>query len=147
MPTYEYARPAVTVDVVLFRGEPGSREVLLVERGCEPFAGRWALPGGFVEEGETLEGAARRELEEETGMDPRGDLSQSGAYGDPGRDPRGWTVTVAFVGTIPWDEPSDVVGGTDAAQAAWHPVGTLPPLAFDHDVIVADALRKAAFGG
>ena len=92
MPTYDYPRPALTVDVAVFRGEAGEREVLLVKRGAEPFRGRWALPGGFVEEGETLETAARRELARGDGAGPRGELVQVGAYGDPGRDPRGWTV-------------------------------------------------------
>ena len=147
MPTYEYARPALTVDVAVFRGEPGAREVLLIERASEPFAHSWALPGGFVDEGETLDAAARRELAEETGLELTGDLDQVGAYGDPGRDPRGWTVSVAFAATLSWDEPSLVRGGSDAAEAAWHPVGSLPHLAFDHDIIVADAMRQASFGG
>jgi 8-oxo-dGTP diphosphatase len=104
------------------------------------------LPGGFVEEGERLERAARRELEEETGLDPSGDLHQVGCYGDPGRDPRGWNVSVVFTVTLDYDEPGEVVGGADAAEAAWHGVSSLPHLAFDHDTIVADALTHTAFG-
>jgi 8-oxo-dGTP diphosphatase len=146
MPTYEHPRPALTVDVAVFRGRAGERDVLLVKRGEEPFAGRWALPGGFVEEGETLESAARRELLEETGLDPTGDLDQVGAYGDPGRDPRGWTVSIVFMATLGYDEIGAVVGGSDAAEATWHPVDALPRLAFDHDRILADALSHAAFG-
>jgi 8-oxo-dGTP diphosphatase len=146
MPDYEFPRPALTVDVAVFRGEAGAREVLLVKRGSEPFAGMWALPGGFVDEGESLEPAARRELLEETGLDPLGDLDQVGAYGDPGRDPRGWNVSVLFQTTLAYDESGVVAGGSDAAEAAWHPVGTLPRLAFDHDQLVADALGHAAFG-
>lgn len=146
MPTYEHARPALTVDVAVFRGRAGERDVLLVKRGEEPFAGRWALPGGFVEEGETLESAARRELLEETGLDPLGDLDQVGTYGDPGRDPRGWTVSVVFMATLGYDEIGAVVGGSDAAEAAWYPVDASPGLAFDHDRILADALSHAAFG-
>ncbi len=146
MPQYEYARPALTVDVAVFRGEAGAREVLLIRRGEEPFKGMWALPGGFVEEGETLRAAASRELDEETGFSPRGDLVQVGAYGDPGRDPRGWTVGIVFFTTVDYDEPGVVKGGSDAAEADWHPVARLPHLAFDHDTIVADALSHAAFG-
>lgn len=146
MATYDFARPAVTVDVAVFRGSAGDRELLLVKRGSDPFAGTWALPGGFVDEDESLLAAARRELAEETGLEPRGDLVQVGAYGDPGRDPRGWTVSVAFVAGLEWDEQVQVRAGSDAAEATWHPVKNLPALAFDHDVIVTDALRVAAFG-
>jgi 8-oxo-dGTP diphosphatase len=146
MPTYDFPRPFVAADVAVFRGEAGAREVLLIERGHDPFAGRWALPGGFVEDGETLESAARRELLEETGLDPNRDLVQVGAYGDPGRDPRGWSVSVLFVTMMGWDETTQVQGGSDAAKAAWYPVGAHPPLAFDHDILLADALRHAAFG-
>ncbi|HEX9092766.1 MAG TPA: NUDIX hydrolase [Coriobacteriia bacterium] len=146
MPAYEFPRPALTVDVAVFRGAAGARELLLVKRAAEPFAGAWALPGGFVEEGETLETAARRELAEETGLEPIEDLEQVGAYGDPGRDPRGWTVSVVFVATLAWDEASGVCAGSDAAEAAWHRADALPRLAFDHDIIAADALRHAAFG-
>lgn len=147
MPTYDFARPALTVDVAVFRGGAGDREVLLIRRGEPPFAGDWALPGGFVEEGETLESAARRELQEETGLEPLGDFSQVAAYGDPGRDPRGWTVTVAYVARLEWDEVGTARAGGDASEVAWHGVGTLPHLAFDHDIIVAEALRREAFGG
>lgn len=146
MPDYDFPRPALTVDVAVFRGGAGAREVLLVKRGNDPFAGMWALPGGFVEENESLETAARRELLEESGLDPLGDFDQVGAYGDPGRDPRGWTVSVVFQTTLGYDESGVVAGGSDAADAAWHPVGDLPRLAFDHDLLVADALGHAAFG-
>jgi 8-oxo-dGTP diphosphatase len=146
MPTYDFPRPALTADVAAFRGAAGGREILLVRRAHEPFAGLWALPGGFVEEGETLQRAARRELEEETGLDPLGDLHEVGSYGDPGRDPRGWNVSVVFMVMLDYDEPGTVVGGSDASEAAWHSVSSLPHLAFDHDAIVADALTHAAFG-
>jgi 8-oxo-dGTP diphosphatase len=147
MPTYEYPRPALTVDVAVFRGAAGDREVLLIQRAQEPFAGMWALPGGFVDEDEPLEAAARRELLEETGLDPNGDFTQVGAYGDPGRDPRGWTVSVVFVISLDWDDNGQAQAGSDAAEAAWHRVSDLPRLAFDHDSVVSDALRHAAFGG
>jgi 8-oxo-dGTP diphosphatase len=146
MPTYDHARPALTVDIAVFRGRAGERDVLLVNRGEEPFAGKWALPGGFVEDGETLESAARRELLEETGLDPTGEFEQVATYGDPGRDPRGWTVTVVYMAALGYDETGAVTGGSDAAEAAWHPVDDLPHLAFDHDRILADALSHAAFG-
>lgn len=141
MPTYEYPRPAVTVDAVVLRGTGDAREVLLVRRGAEPFLGRWALPGGFVDENERLEDAMRRELAEETGLVCGGPARQVGAFGDPGRDPRGWTVGVAFVLELDAGEPCDVRGGDDAAEAAWRRLDALPPLAFDHDRIVAAALE------
>jgi 8-oxo-dGTP diphosphatase len=140
--SYDFPRPAVAADICVVKGAGEARQVLLVRRGKEPFEGRWALPGGFVEEGEKLEEAARRELVEETGLEPEGRFTQSGAYGDPGRDPRGWTVSVAFLVRL-GDESSDVRGGDDAAEAAWFSVDELPPLAFDHDVVVADALKLA----
>lgn len=141
MYTYEFPRPALSVDIVLFAGPAAERRVLLVRRGAEPFEGRWALPGGFVDEGERLEEAARRELAEETGLTVPGPLVQAGAFGDPGRDPRGWTVSVAFTADLGAGEPPAVTGGDDAAEAAWHPLNALPPLAFDHDEIVERALH------
>lgn len=139
MPYYEHPRPALTVDIVLLRLSSNHEyDVLLVQRGGEPFKGSWALPGGFVEEGETLEAAARRELLEETGLDPHW-LKQFGTYGDPGRDPRGWVVSVAFA---VWVTGSDwVKAGSDAVQVQWHPNNNLPLLAFDHKTILNDALK------
>lgn len=141
MPTYEYERPAVSTDIAVVCGGETPR-ILLVLRGRDPFAGRWALPGGFVDPGERLEDAARRELAEETGLILSDRLIQVGAYGDPGRDPRGWTVTVLFA--VGLEDACEVAGGDDAAEARWHPIDELPPLAFDHDRLVADAL--ASFG-
>lgn len=141
MPTYEHPRPALTADVVALARGPAGLVVLLVRRAHEPFEGRWALPGGFVDEGEVPEAAARRELAEETGLRAGSPLSLVGVYGEPGRDPRGWTVSAAYLVVL--DEPAVVLGGDDAAEAAWMPAMDLPGLAFDHDAIVRDALAAA----
>ncbi|MFL1376688.1 MULTISPECIES: NUDIX hydrolase [unclassified Nocardiopsis] len=135
----------VTVDLAIFTIRDGTLMILLIERGEEPFRGRSALPGGRVRSGETLDGGAERELMEETGIDgARLHLEQLGAYGDPGRDPRGRVVTVAYLALGP-DLP-EPVGGTDAAHAHWAPVadvlGDPASLAFDHGRILADALER-----
>ena len=130
---YDYARPALTVDVVLVTREAKPR-VLLIERKGEPFAGRWALPGGFVEEGERLADAAVRELEEETGLTV-GELEQLFTAGDPGRDPRGWTVSVVFLSRID-ARKAKAVAGDDAAKVEWFRLDKLPELAFDHAMIL-----------
>jgi 8-oxo-dGTP diphosphatase len=117
--------------------------VLLVKRGRPPFQGSWALPGGFVDEYELPEVGARRELAEETGLALGADVPFTlvGVYGERGRDPRGWTVSVVFAAQVSDDAPA-VAGADDAADARWFPAGALPgPLAFDHDAVVADALR------
>lgn len=141
MRTYEYPRPALTVDAVVLRGPAEAREVLLVRRGAEPYRGRWALPGGFVNEDEPLEHAARRELAEETGLTAEEPMRQIGAFGDPGRDPRGWTVGVAFLLELPDAHSGEVLGGDDADEAAWHRLDALPALAFDHDRILAASIE------
>lgn len=138
---YEFPRPAVSVDLIVSGGAPDRPCVLLIRRASEPFAGAWALPGGFVDEGERLEDAARRELAEETGLEFTGPLVQAGAFGDPGRDPRGWTVSIAFAGRVGAELPQ-VTGGDDAAYAAWHPLDELPELAFDHDELLAAGLAR-----
>jgi len=139
--TYAWPRPAVTVDIAGFTvaGPVASPalEVLLIERGQGPYAGAWALPGGFVHEDEDLEAAARRELVEETGI-AGVFLEQVGAVGTPGRDPRGHTVTVLFVALVPADRHPIAAAG-DAANARWHPVRDLPALAFDHFRLLAAA--------
>ncbi|GAB3451228.1 NUDIX domain-containing protein [Kineococcus endophyticus] len=133
---------AVTVDLVVLTVRAGALHVLLVERGEEPFLGRWALPGGFVRPDEDLPGAASRELQEETGL-PRGlvHLEQVATYGAPDRDPRQRVVTVCYLALAP-DLPVPRAG-TDAADARWAPVADLPDLAFDHDVLLADAVERA----
>jgi 8-oxo-dGTP diphosphatase len=137
--TYDYPRPSVTVDLVLITSEVRPR-VLLIQRKDDPFAGSWALPGGFVNENEPLEAAARRELFEETTVEVA-ELEQLHAFGDPGRDPRGWVVSIAFLGRVDAAKLSPSAAD-DAAAVAWHPVDHLPKLAFDHDKILALALRQ-----
>jgi 8-oxo-dGTP diphosphatase len=115
-------------------------EVMLVERDLEPFAGMWAVPGGFVRRGETLEEAAARELREETGI-TNVFLEQLYTFGDPARDPRGWVVSVAYYALVS-PEKHTIHAATDARQAVWFPVASLPPLAFDHAGIVKTALDR-----
>ncbi len=136
---YEYPRPAVTVDLVLFVGSGESLRVLLIRRKHDPFAGRWALPGGFIEIEEPIEAAARRELEEETGVRHDGALTFVGVFGDPGRDPRGRTISMVYTADLP-GRPPEVSGKDDAEEAAWFDPRTAGPLAFDHDEILARAL-------
>jgi len=131
---YAHPRPAVTVDVLLFTLLEGKLRLLLIQRRLPPFAGAWALPGGFVDENEPLENAARRELREETGVVDV-PLWELGAFGDPGRDPRGWTVSIAFAGLVAPDRVH-LQAADDAAALQWFPVTKLPPLAFDHDEII-----------
>jgi 8-oxo-dGTP diphosphatase len=139
--TYEYPRPAVTVDVVIFTIRAGELALLMIRRGGTPFKGHWALPGGFVEENETLERAAARELQEETGI-VQTSLVQLGAFGDPGRDPRGHTVSVAFYAFIA--APARPVAADDAADAQWVSLHTIARtrVAFDHARIIALASQR-----
>ncbi|MFF5187028.1 NUDIX domain-containing protein [Streptomyces sp. NPDC000345] len=136
---YAYEPFAVTVDLAVLTIRSDTLHVLLVERGRAPYAGRWALPGGFVLPDESAEAAARRELAEETGLDDVSGLhlEQLRTYSEPGRDPRMRVVSVAFAALLP--HAPEPTGGGDAAQARWLPYDTLGPLAFDHDRILADA--------
>ncbi|GIF89926.1 NUDIX hydrolase [Catellatospora chokoriensis] len=136
----DYPAVAVTVDVVTLTIRDGVLHVLLVERGEQPYAGRLALPGGFVRE-ETLDQAALRELAEETGILPRVHLEQLATFGDPGRDPRMRVVSVAYLAFAP-RLPDPTVGG-DAAAARWVPVDDATGLAFDHDAVLAAGLERA----
>ncbi|MEU8842683.1 NUDIX hydrolase [Streptomyces roseus] len=126
-----------TADIVLF----AAGHVLLIERGWDPHAGCWALPGGHVDKGETSLDASVRELEEEAGIAiPAGDMRQVGAFDAVGRDARGRYVSVAYTATLPaLVEPT---AGDDATAARWWPLDALPDLAFDHAEIVAAAANR-----
>lgn len=133
--TYKYPRPAVTGDCIVITKEVNAK-VLLIQRADEPYKGCWAFPGGFLNMDETIEQCAIRELEEETGLKVY-DVHQIGAYSKVDRDPRGRTITVAYLAII--DNPISVLGQDDAAKAEWWPLSALPQLAFDHNDIINDA--------
>ncbi len=134
--TYKYPRPAVTADCIVIAKEPEAK-VLLIERADDPYKGCWAFPGGFLNMDESTEQCAIRELEEETGLTIE-TIHQIGAYSKVDRDPRGRTITVAYLAII--DKTVPVIGLDDAAKADWWPLSALPRLAFDHDEIIADAI-------
>lgn len=135
---YEYPRAALTVDCAVFGFDSGSLQVLLIRRGLEPFRHHWALPGGFVRVEESLEDAARRELEEETGLHGVF-LEQLYTFGRLNRDPRERVVSIAWFALV---KPSALSASTDAAEANWFSVSDLPPLAFDHAEILDTALER-----
>jgi 8-oxo-dGTP diphosphatase len=137
---YRHARPALTVDCAVLAFEAGELSVLLVRRALEPFAGSWALPGGFVHVEETLEEAARRELAEETGL-TNVYLEELRTFSRVDRDPRERVISVAFVALVR-GRSSRVKEGSDAAEARWFPIGALPPLAFDHGEILEVARER-----
>ncbi len=136
---YDYPRPALTVDIVLLHSSANGIEVLLIKRARDPFNGQWAFPGGFVDTDESLEDAAARELAEETGLGGI-PLEQIRAFGDPGRDPRGHTVSVVFAGVL--EDRALATGADDASEAAWHSALEPPTLAFDHNKILSIALDR-----
>lgn len=138
--TYEYPRPAVTVDITIFTVRNDELNVLLIKRAEQPFQGEWALPGGFVTENEGLEQAAERELVEETGVSGFY-LEQLFTFGTPLRDPRGHVITVAYSALIPSDN-LELRASTDAEGVAWFSIDKLPDLAFDHDEILEMSLDR-----
>ncbi|WP_034892504.1 NUDIX domain-containing protein [Gillisia sp. Hel_I_29] len=130
---------AITVDTVIFYKIDKALKLLLIQRKNSPFKEKWALPGGFLEEDETLVNAAARELEEETGL-TNVNLIQMEAYGAIDRDPRGRTISIAFMGLL--DKEEIVAGADDAMNARWFDIRNLPELAFDHAEIVDAALSR-----
>ena len=135
--TYDYPRPCVTTDCLVFRKIDTIWSVLLIERGNEPFKGCWALPGGFLEMEENLDACAARELQEETGLTDI-ELHQLYAFGAPNRDPRHRTISVAYWGVD--NTERQAVGSDDAVEARWFALDKLPSLAFDHELILQKAL-------
>lgn len=143
--TYDYPRPTVTADAAVFRDNGSGPQILLVKRGNPPFEGMWAIPGGFIDIDEPLADAAHRELEEETGLSGI-DLKQYGAYGDVNRDPRHRTITVAYTGWI-GNSKMEAVASDDASDCQWFAINELPELAFDHHLLIADAVAYARNAG
>lgn len=142
MYSYQYPRPAVTADIVVLHRSAEGVKILLIERRNEPFAGSWALPGGFVDENEDLLDSANRELREETSLTCL-ELHQFQAFGTPGRDPRGHTITIAYWGIT--DNPQSARAADDAKSLRWFPIDNLPPLAFDHDKIIEMGLKVSGY--
>lgn len=137
--TYKYPRPALTVDMAVLRKTGEDYELLLIRRKHDPFAGKWALPGGFVDMDETVEEAAARELYEETNLKNIA-LEQFHVFSKVDRDPRGRTVSVVFIGALTGEQK--IKAKDDAQEARWFPLNHLPPLAFDHDDVVEKIKEK-----
>ena len=135
---YKYPHPSVTADCVIFGFDGVAIKVLLIQRGIEPFKGKWAFPGGFMKMDETAEECARRELEEETGLN-NASVEQFYTFSDVNRDPRERVITVAHYALV---KLSEVKSGDDAASAKWFDLETIPSLAFDHDRILRMALSR-----
>lgn len=135
---YKYEHMAVTTDCVIFTYEDRQLKVLLVRRGGVPYQGSWAFPGGFLQMRETAKDGALRELREETGLEASA-VGELGVFSDPDRDPRERVITIAFYALV---KPAEVVGGDDAAEAAWFPIDALPKLAFDHRQIFEAAMER-----
>jgi 8-oxo-dGTP diphosphatase len=138
--SYEYPRPAVTTDCIIFGFDAGEIKVLLVERGIEPFQGRWALPGGFLQMDENADECAQRELFEETGLE-NVFIEQLYTFSDVDRDPRGRVITVSYFALVKLANYK-VQAGDDAKNAKWFPISKVPSLAFDHDRILRVALNR-----
>ena len=138
--TYEYPRPCVTVDMVVFRRNGDALEVLLIQRKYPPHQDMWAFPGGFINIDETLEDAAKRELKEETGLSGI-KLKQLHTFGDVHRDPRARVITVVYYGMSDF-EKSVAKADDDAKAACWYAVGKVPEMAFDHHKVLLMALDK-----
>ena len=141
MYTYEFPRAANSVDIVIFRKNQAGYQILLIERVNNPFRGKFALPGGFVDINEDLESAAARELKEETGLELV-NLQQIQTFSAPDRDPRGRVITTAFGAVLDDEEDLSLQSGSDASQAIWVDLSKLRPLAFDHLLIIETALKK-----
>ena len=141
MYTYEHPRPSVTVDVAIFKPSGEGFQILLIQRAQEPYKGRFALPGGFVNMDESLKEAALRELFEETGLKNL-QLSQIHTFGDPDRDPRGRVISTCFGCVLETGDQIKIQPGDDAADAGWFGLNDLPSLAFDHPIIVQAAISK-----
>ena len=135
---YKYPHPAVTADCIVYNQEGETISVLLIKRKNEPFKDCWAFPGGFVNIDESAEEAAIRELKEETGLEVSR-IEQLKAYSNPDRDPRERVITIAFIAE---SQIKVVKGGDDAKEARWFDISNLPPLAFDHEQILKDAIEK-----
>ena len=137
---YEWPRPMVTADAVVFAFSEGRPHLLLIQRKRDPYKDRWALPGGFVEIDEDLPDGVARELAEETGLTNVA-LEQFRAFGRPGRDPRGRTITIAYFGITEQDR-QPIKAADDAADVRWFDIDNLPPMAFDHDEIIRHAIER-----
>ena len=140
--TYDYPRPMVTTDIIVFNTIIDLTSILLIKRLNEPFKNNWALPGGFVDKDEPLLDAANRELEEETGLKNL-NLKQFYTFGNPNRDPRGHTISVVFLTHISNSKIS-ARAGDDAKEVQWFNINSLPHLAFDHQEIILKAIKKSS---
>ena len=138
--TYDYPRPAVCADIIVFKYKDKNLHILLIKRMFDPFKDKWALPGGFVDMDEELDTAAYRELAEETSI-LNIELKQFRSFGKIGRDPRGRTISVVYYGFLSEDN-NEMKAGSDAADALWFAINNLPPLAFDHNEIIELAINS-----
>lgn len=136
--TYPFPRPSVTTDCVIFGYDGKELKVLLVQRGIPPFKGMWAFPGGYLQMDEDAIEGAKRELKEETGLEDAY-ITQFKTFSAVDRDPRGRVITIAHIALV---RISEVRGGDDAAKAEWFPIASIPQLAFDHDMILREALQS-----